>query len=183
MGGSGINDALQTSLGTVAHIGFGRGAADERDMPVAECNQVLDSRTCGGVIINAHACVEPIGGGDVDADNRHVHMLQSLHLSRFDVEGADNHRIRIASHGQIRKEVMALGGVAHGGGHSVVAGGAQRRVKAGEDVCIEPGGDGLAGQQRNAERLAGLQCGGRARDGVVELFGRGHHSVSSLWKH
>lgn len=116
MGGSGINDALQTSLGTVAHVGFGRGAADERDMPVAECNQVLDGRTCGGVIVNAHACVEPIGGGNVDADNRHVHMLQSLHFSRLNVEGADNHRIRIASHGQIRKEVMALGGVAHGVG-------------------------------------------------------------------
>ena len=183
MGGSSVDDALQASLGTVAHIGFGRCAADECDMPVAECNQVLDGRTCGGVIVNAHACVEPIGGGNVDADNRHVHMLQSLHFSRLNVEGADNHRIRIASHGQIRKEVMALGGVAHGVGHSVVAGGAQRRVKAGEDVCIEPGGDGLAGQQRNAERLAGLQCGGRARDGVVELFGRGHHSVSSLWKH
>ena len=29
--------------------------------------------------------------------NRHVHMLQSLHFSRLNVEGADNHRIRTRS--------------------------------------------------------------------------------------
>ena len=143
-------------------------------------DEVFDGRAGGGTIINAYAGVEPVRGGDVNADDRHMHMLEALHLGRLDVERADDYRICIAAHGQVRKEIVTLFGVAHGVGHGVIASRAQHRVEPCKDVRIEPGGDGLAGQQCDAERLAGLQRGGRSGDGIIELFGGGHYFVTSF---
>ena len=178
-----VQHALQSRFGAIAHIGFGGSAANECDAPMPQRDEVFDGRAGGGTIINAYAGVEPVRGGDVNADDRHMHMLEALHLGRLDVERADDYRICIAAHGQVRKEIVTLFGVAHGVGHGVIAGRAQHRVEPCKDVRIEPGGDGLAGQQRDAERLAGLQRGGRSGNGVVELLGGGHYLVAGFGEH
>ena len=132
----------------------------------------------GGVIVDADAGVEAVVRRNVDADDRHIHGLELAGFIRFDVEGAHHNGIGVAADRQVGEEVPAFVGVRHGEYGDVVPCRVEDGIKTGVDTRIEPGNDGFAQQQCDAERLPRLQCCSGSGNAVVEFFRGGHDALA-----
>ena len=130
----GGDDAVEHCVGRVAGViegqRHGRDArvvhlviADVGDALMPQSDQMVHGDVFGGMVVDAHACVESVVRWDVDADDRHVHGLELPGLIGFDVEGAHHDGVRVAQYRQIGEELTKLAKFIDGVRIAVIYGG------------------------------------------------------------
>ena len=140
--------------------------------------QVIDGHAHALGVVYGHGGVEPLVVRHVDADQRHAHALQVGDLLHGYVERGHDHRVDIAAQGQLVEERHALFGVRNAVEGHVVAMGLQHLGQPLVQIGVEPGGDRLAGEHSDTERVLRFQRGGGPGDGEVEFVGRFDHFLA-----